>query len=98
VSTGPREDGGVPRIRRAVPRVPGGARPEEDWSGANITGGATSSPIVVWDPVPGASSYDYDVTRFIGGACDFTWSKQDHWRGTTAVGRRVGESRAEISG
>jgi hypothetical protein len=35
VSTGPREDGGVPRIRRALPRVLGGARPEEEWSGAN---------------------------------------------------------------
>jgi hypothetical protein len=57
----------------------------EDWSGANVTGQSTSSPIVVWDPVPGASSYDYDVTRFVNGACDFTWPKSDHWRGTTAV-------------
>jgi hypothetical protein len=57
----------------------------EDWSGTNVTGGATSSPLVIWDPVPGASSYDYEVTRFVGGACDFTWSGTDHWRGSTAV-------------
>jgi hypothetical protein len=30
VSTGPREDGGVPRIRRALVAIP-----EEDWHGAN---------------------------------------------------------------
>jgi hypothetical protein len=57
----------------------------EDWSGARVTGGSTGSPIVIWDPVPGASSYEYDVTRFNNGACDFTWNGDDHWRGTTAV-------------
>ena len=35
MSTGPREDGGVPRVRRALPRPTGGARPQEEWSGAN---------------------------------------------------------------
>jgi hypothetical protein len=35
VSIGQREDGGVPRIRRALPRQLGGTRPEEEWSGAN---------------------------------------------------------------
>jgi hypothetical protein len=35
VSIGQREDGGVPRIRRALPRQIGGTRPEEEWSGAN---------------------------------------------------------------
>jgi hypothetical protein len=30
VSTGPREDGGVPRIRRALAAIP-----QEDWDGAN---------------------------------------------------------------
>ena len=30
VSTGPREDGGVPRIRRALAAIP-----QEDWHGAN---------------------------------------------------------------
>jgi hypothetical protein len=33
--TGPREDGGVPRIRRALTEVPGGRAPEENWNGAN---------------------------------------------------------------
>ena len=65
----------------------------EDWSGAVVTGGSTTSPIVVWDPVPGAASYEYDVTRFHDGACDFTWVRDpkkprdpsDHWQGVTAV-------------
>jgi hypothetical protein len=57
----------------------------EDWSGARVTGGSTSSPVAVWDPVPGASSYEYDVTRYNNNVCDFTWSGNDHWRGTTAV-------------
>ena len=30
MSTGPREDGGVPRIRRALAAIP-----QEDWHGAN---------------------------------------------------------------
>lgn len=57
----------------------------EDWSGAGVTGGSTSGPIVLWDPVPGASSYTYEVTRFHDGACDYTWPKDDHWRGSTAT-------------
>lgn len=57
----------------------------EDWTGAPVTGGSTSSPILLWDPVPGASSYEYDVTRFQNGACDFTWAGHDHWRGVTAT-------------
>jgi hypothetical protein len=57
----------------------------EDWSGAVVTGGSTTSPLAVWDPVPGAASYEYDVTRFHDGACDFTWPGSDHWRGVTAV-------------
>jgi hypothetical protein len=56
-----------------------------DWSGAVVTGGGTSSPMAIWDPVPGASSYEYDVTRYVNNACDFTWPGNDHWRGTTAV-------------
>jgi hypothetical protein len=57
----------------------------EDWSGAVVTGQTTASPLVVWDPVPGASGYEYDVTRVNGGGCDFTWPGNDHWRGVTAV-------------
>jgi len=57
----------------------------EDWSGAVVTGQSTTSPIVIWDAVPGASSYEYDVTPFAGGVCDFTAPPPDHWRGVTAV-------------
>jgi large repetitive protein len=37
-----------------------------------------STPVMTWDPVPGASSYQIDVTPFRSGACD--WSSGDrHW-------------------
>ncbi len=39
---------------------------------------ATTVPIVSWDPVPGASSYEVDVTPFTAGACDWTASGS-HW-------------------
>ena len=44
---------------------------------------ATSTPVVTWDPVPGASSYEVEVTRFLGG-CQWT-ATQEHWRSTTAT-------------
>jgi protein-S-isoprenylcysteine O-methyltransferase Ste14 len=46
-------------------------------------GRATTTPIVLWDPVPGASSYEVEVTRFVDG-CQWT-ATQEHWRNTTAT-------------
>lgn len=45
----------------------------------------TTTPVVSWDPVPGASSYQVDVTPFTGSParCDATASVS-HWRITTA--------------
>jgi hypothetical protein len=46
----------------------------------------TQIPIVRWDPVPGASSYQVDVTPFDGASC--LWSASPpagHWTSTTAV-------------
>ena len=41
-------------------------------------------PVLRWDPVPGAASYDVDVTRYISGICD--WSGNGgHWRVKTSV-------------
>jgi hypothetical protein len=43
----------------------------------------TDTPIVVWDPVPGASSYEVEVTRFNGGC---QWSaREEHWKSRTAT-------------
>ena len=39
----------------------------------------TSVPIVTWDPVPGASSYEVDVYPFEGGICNWTSGALDHW-------------------
>jgi hypothetical protein len=41
-------------------------------SGAKPAGWATSVPILVWNPVPGASAYDLTVFDMENGACDIT--------------------------
>jgi large repetitive protein len=38
---------------------------------------STGVPILTWNPVPGASSYQVDVTPFESGACN--WSAPNHW-------------------
>jgi hypothetical protein len=38
---------------------------------AGTPGHQTTAPVVVWDPVPGASSYDVEVGPWSGAACDF---------------------------
>ncbi len=47
-----------------------------------LPAGATQTPIVVWDPVPGASSYLVEVTGYTDGYCD--WSASS-WRVNTAT-------------
>jgi hypothetical protein len=43
----------------------------------------TSTPIVKWDPVPGASAYEVEVTRYASGC---QWSANtEHWRSKTAT-------------
>jgi hypothetical protein len=44
----------------------------------------TSVPIVTWDPVPGASSYEVDVFPF-EGICNWSSSGMDHWHSETAT-------------
>ena len=39
----------------------------------------TYVPVVTWDPVPGASSYEVDVYPFAGGVCNWTSGGLDHW-------------------
>ena len=46
----------------------------------------TYAPVLTWDPVPGASSYEVDVTPFDGASCDWSASTlSDQWIDTTAV-------------
>jgi hypothetical protein len=43
----------------------------------------TSTPIVKWDSVPGASAYEVEVTRYSGGCL---WSAStEHWKSKTAT-------------
>lgn len=46
--------------------------------------GPTQTPVVVWDQVPGASSYLVEVTPHAGGFCDWS-STVEHWRVSTAT-------------
>jgi hypothetical protein len=51
---------------------------------AGTPGYQTRVPVLRWDPVPGAASYDVDVTPFASGTCQ--WSAlASHWRVKTSV-------------
>jgi hypothetical protein len=45
----------------------------------------THVPVVAWDPVSGASSYEVDVFPFEGGICNWSDDGLDHWHSTTAT-------------
>jgi hypothetical protein len=51
-------------------------------------GSVTDTPIVLWDPVPGASSYRVIVAPFTSGACDWSASGSVRWvdRDTATTG------------
>jgi hypothetical protein len=53
--------------------------------GPTPSGYQTQVPIAVWDPVPGASSYDVDVAPYAGFYCDWGASPRNHWRVTTSA-------------
>jgi hypothetical protein len=50
--------------------------------GSDLAGTDTTAPIVAWDPVPGASYYEVNVTVFTGGICD--WGSTGQWNSKTA--------------
>lgn len=52
--------------------------------GPKPAGWATSSPMLVWNPVPGASAYDLDVFNITGTNCDLTLAKV-HWHVITPL-------------
>ena len=45
----------------------------------------TGTPVLSWNPVAGASTYQVDVTPFEEGACNWTHSMNEHWVNTTAT-------------
>ena len=59
-----------------------------DLSGNRVsTGASTNTPILVWNPVPGASSYFVEVAPYnkpVSGVCNWT-SNAGHWRVNTAA-------------
>jgi hypothetical protein len=61
-----------------VPSVPSVAI--RDNLGNNVApGGTTSAPILDWDPVPGASSYEVRVVPWLPGGCNWTAGIFDSW-------------------
>jgi hypothetical protein len=51
---------------------------------ALATGSTAATPIVLWDPVPGASAYQVGVTPF-GAGCDWGASTLERWDEKTAT-------------
>ena len=53
--------------------------------GTDVDGAApgyqTQVPILAWDPVPGASAYQVEVTPFLNGSCD--WGAPGRWSSHT---------------
>lgn len=60
--------------------------------GSLPAGSVTDTPIVLWDPVPGASSYQVVVAPFTGTSCDWSapggvrWDKETATTGWTPLG------------
>ncbi|HEY2371507.1 MAG TPA: hypothetical protein VGH82_03075 [Gaiellaceae bacterium] len=52
--------------------------------GPKPAGWATSTPMLVWNPVPGASAYDLNVFTMTGSSCDLTQAKTD-WHVVTPL-------------
>ena len=50
----------------------------------NTSNFETTTPIVAWDPVPGASSYEVEVVPHSGGGCQWT-APREHWVSATAT-------------
>ncbi len=53
------------------------------------TGSAVATPIILWDPSAGASSYRVDVTAYGSGSCDWSdsvWEKKTTVTGWTPLG------------
>jgi hypothetical protein len=57
-----------------------------DNNGALATGASTSVPVVRWDPVPGASSYEAQMGTYHDGGCDYNpASTTEFWDARTAT-------------
>jgi len=51
--------------------------------GSDLGGSSTDTPILSWDPVPGASYYEVNVTPFTGGICDWGAGSTQQWQSKT---------------
>jgi hypothetical protein len=61
-------------------------RDEFSDTGPKPAGWATPTPILVWNPVAGASAYDLDVFNMTNGSCDITLADpSQHWHVLTPL-------------
>ena len=64
-------------------------RDNTDDPGTDVDGAAagyqTYTPVVTWDPVPGASSYHVEVAPYRSGICDYGASLIEKWSSHTAT-------------
>jgi len=67
------------------PTIPG-LQLRNNESASLPVGSTTSSPVVTWDPVPGASSYNVEVVPFIFGGCNWTSTTPDTWKHIRTAG------------
>jgi hypothetical protein len=94
VSTGPRDEGGVPRSRRAVAAPVGGRLPEEHWAGANVAKAEKLRDRSLRRRAGGQglelrhSAYGYalidSARKHIDGRSDLSLDEVEAWLGTSA--------------
>ena len=53
-----------------------------DHNGGLAVGATTTTPVVTWDPVPGAADYEVQVVPFSAGLCQWTATGVHVWRDT----------------
>jgi hypothetical protein len=63
-----------------VPTVPN-LRLRDNAAASLPAGSTTGAPVIAWDPVPGAASYEVQVVPHELGACNWTSSGADTWQG-----------------
>jgi hypothetical protein len=82
-NVGPEFDKSFDSVSFADHTIPG-LRLRDNEADSLPTGTTTSVPIVAWDPVPGASSYEVQVVPFVFGGCNWTSTSSDTWKVRTA--------------
>jgi hypothetical protein len=74
---GPEFDKSFDAVTPTVPNL----RLRDNVSDLLAAGSTTSTPVIAWDPVPGAASYEVQVVPYTLGGCNWTSATIDTWTG-----------------